>query len=216
MPRHQGCQSVREGRSAQGLARGVLAPPRALHRAGAQGSQCQRHRIAQGQAFQRRQPGLGHARLDGRADGRAGLEDERLLAGLRAPGRRTWHHAVRQQDRRIHLWRGASERKPPGPDHHQRRQAGAADRPGPANGGGGPDLPDLCLRRPRHARPDRAQGRIAEPRYVAPVAHHRRCLRHRAGCVERLHLLACRPGPATRSAAEWPLPWPPSLSARFR
>ena len=47
-------------------ARGVLGAPRALHRAGAQGGQHQELRRLQGQALQRRQPGLGHARVDGR------------------------------------------------------------------------------------------------------------------------------------------------------
>ena len=46
-------------------ARGVLGAPRALHRAGAQGSQRQELHRLQGQALQRRQPGLGHARVAG-------------------------------------------------------------------------------------------------------------------------------------------------------
>jgi uncharacterized protein len=67
-------------------ARRVLGAPRALHRAGAQGSQHHQVRGPQGQALQRRQPGLGHARLDGRADGRDGLEasDFSLASELKA------------------------------------------------------------------------------------------------------------------------------------
>ena len=45
-------------------------------------------RRLQGQEVQRRQPGLGHARLDGGAARGDGLEDERLRARLRAEGRR--------------------------------------------------------------------------------------------------------------------------------
>ena len=63
--RRQGRQGVREGRPVQGSARGVLGAPRAVHGAGAQGSQHHQVRGLQGQALQRRQPGLGHARVDG-------------------------------------------------------------------------------------------------------------------------------------------------------
>ena len=79
-------------------------------------------RRLQGQALQRRQPGLGHARLDGGAARRDGLEDRRLLARLRAEGRRARPGAVRRQDRRLLL-----RRRPPvsaniqDPDHHLRR-----------------------------------------------------------------------------------------------
>ena len=54
----------------------------------AQGSEHQELHRLQGQAFQRRQSGLGHARLDGGAAGRYGLEDVGLRARVRAQGRR--------------------------------------------------------------------------------------------------------------------------------
>jgi hypothetical protein len=57
-----------------GSALGFLDPSRAVHRAGPQGSQHHQVRRLQGQALQRRQPGLGHARLDGAVAGRDGLE----------------------------------------------------------------------------------------------------------------------------------------------
>jgi hypothetical protein len=60
-----------------------------------------------------------------------------------------------------------------------------------------------------HARPDRAQGRVAEPRHVAPVAHHRRRVRRRAGRVHRLHL----PVRAVRRAC-WTAPAPATTSSR--
>ena len=88
-------------------------------------------RRLQGQALQRRQPGLGHARVDGRAARRDGLEDGRLLARLGAEGRRARPGAVRRQDRRLLL-----RRRPPvsaniqDPDHVVRREAGVGHRPG--------------------------------------------------------------------------------------
>ena len=84
----------------------------------------------QGQALQRRQPRLRHARLDGRAARRAGLEDLRLLARLRAQGRRARPGAVRQQDRRLLLRRRPPLGQHPGPDHDLRRQAGVDQRAG--------------------------------------------------------------------------------------
>ena len=71
----------------------------------------------QGQALQRRQSRLRHARLDGRAARRAGLEAVRLLARLRAEGRRARPGAVRQQDRRLLLRRRPSVGQHPGSDH---------------------------------------------------------------------------------------------------
>ena len=87
-------------------ARGVLGAPRALHRAGAQGGQRQELRRLQGQALQRRQPGLGHARVDRGNDRGDELEAHRLLARLGAEGRRARPGAVRRQDRRLLLRRG--------------------------------------------------------------------------------------------------------------
>ena len=65
--RRQGPGRLQGCRRLDRRARGVLGAPRALHRAGAQGSQRQDLHRLQGQALQRRQPGLGHARVDGRA-----------------------------------------------------------------------------------------------------------------------------------------------------
>jgi TRAP-type uncharacterized transport system substrate-binding protein len=56
--------------------------------------------------------------------------------------------AVRQQDRRLLLRRGPSQRQHPGPDHHLRRQAGAADRPG----GGQAGRQRALLRQGQHSR----------------------------------------------------------------
>ena len=52
----------------------LLGAPRAVHGAGAQGGQRQDLHRLQGQALQRRQSRLRHARFDGGAAGRAGLE----------------------------------------------------------------------------------------------------------------------------------------------
>ena len=58
------------------------------------------------------------------------LEDLRLLAGLRAEGRRARPGAVRQQDRRLLLRRRPPVGQHPGPDHELRRQARVAHRAG--------------------------------------------------------------------------------------
>ena len=87
-------------------------------------------RRLQGQALQRRQPGLGHARLDGGTARADGLEALRLLARLGAQGRRARPGAVRRQDRRLLLRRRPPERQHPGSDDLVRRQARVADRSG--------------------------------------------------------------------------------------
>ena len=63
-----------KGKADRRPARRVLRASRAVHGAGAQGSQRHQVRGLQGQALQRRQSRLRHARLDGRAAGRDGLE----------------------------------------------------------------------------------------------------------------------------------------------
>ncbi len=84
VPRRQRHQGVREGRRVQRAARGVLGPPRAVHGAGAQGSQRHEVRGLQGQALQRRQPRLRHARLDGGTARRDGLENRPTSRSLRS------------------------------------------------------------------------------------------------------------------------------------
>ena len=75
-------------------------------------------------------PGSGtRASMDELLDG-AGLEDLRLLARLRAEGRRARPGAVRQQDRCLLLRRRPPLRQHPGPDHELRRQAGLDHRAG--------------------------------------------------------------------------------------
>ena len=59
----KGLGQFKERRRLRRPARGVLGAPRAVHRAGAQGGQHQGLHRLQGQALQRRQPGLGHARF---------------------------------------------------------------------------------------------------------------------------------------------------------
>ena len=126
--RLQGPRPVQGCRGMDRRARGVLGAPRALHRAGAQGGRRQDLHRLQGQALQRRQPGLGHPRVDGGTARAHELEAQRLLAGLGAEGRRTRPGAVRRQDRRLLLRGGPPVGQHPGPDHVLRRQAGAADR----------------------------------------------------------------------------------------
>jgi TRAP-type uncharacterized transport system substrate-binding protein len=126
----KGASAVREGRRLRRPARGVLGAPRALHR-GARKEAGGKLRRLQGQALQRRQPRFSGTRasMEETAE-RDGLEAGRLLARLRAQGRRARRRTVRQQDRRLLLRRGPPQRQHPGPDHDLRRQAGAADRPG--------------------------------------------------------------------------------------
>ena len=83
-----------------------------------------------GKRFNVGNPGLGHARVDGGAARRDGLEDQRLLARLRAQGRRARPGAVRRQDRRLLLRGRPPVGEHPGPDDVLRREAGVADRPG--------------------------------------------------------------------------------------
>ena len=63
-----------------------------------------------------------------------------------------------------------------------------APGPRPADGDRRDGVSCLYLRRSLHARPHRPQGRVDLARHVAPMAHHRRRVRRRAGRVERLHL----------------------------
>ena len=70
----QGPGPVQGRRRLRRPARGVLGAPRAVHGGRAQGSQHQELRRLQGQALQRRQPRLRHARVDGGAARRDGLE----------------------------------------------------------------------------------------------------------------------------------------------
>ncbi len=67
----KGQGQFKDARRIRRSARRVLGAPGAVHRARAQGSQHQDVRRLQGQALQRRQPRLRHARLDGGAAGRA-------------------------------------------------------------------------------------------------------------------------------------------------
>ena len=94
----------------------------------AQGSQHQAVHRLQGQALQRRQPGVGHALGDGRAARRREHEAIGLRARLRAEGRRARPGAVRQQDRRLLLRRRPSVGQHPGSDDGLRRQARFAHR----------------------------------------------------------------------------------------
>ena len=127
--RHQGHGPVQGRRRLGRPARRVLGAPGAVHRGRAQGSRRQDVHRLQGQALQRRQSGLGHARVDGRAADRHELEDGRFLARLRAQGRRARPGAVRRQDRRLLLRGRPSVGEHPGPDDVLRREAGLADRP---------------------------------------------------------------------------------------
>ena len=70
----KGLGAVQGRRSVDRRARGVLRAPRAVHGARAQGSQREELQRLQGQALQRRQSRLRHARVDGGAARRDGLE----------------------------------------------------------------------------------------------------------------------------------------------
>ena len=138
----------------QGPARGVLGAPGAVHRGRAQGSQHQEVHRLQGQALQRRQPRLGHARGDGGAAHGAAHEDVGLFARLGAEGGRARPGAVRQQDRRLLLRRRPSVGQHPGPDHDLRRAARLAYRSGDRQAGEGAPLLRL---RDHSGRPVREQ-----------------------------------------------------------
>ena len=71
----EGREVLQGRRRLRGPARGVLGASGAVHGAVAQGSERHQIRGLQGQALQRRQSGLRHARLDGRAADADGLED---------------------------------------------------------------------------------------------------------------------------------------------
>ena len=77
-------RGVREPGAVRGPARGVRAASRAVHRGRARRRRDRDLRRPQGQAGQRRQPGLRPALDDGGADGGQGLDHGRLRARLRA------------------------------------------------------------------------------------------------------------------------------------
>ena len=83
-----------------------------------------------GKKFNVGNPGLGHARLAGRAADRDELEDVRFRARLGAQGRRARRGAVRRQDRRLLLRRRPPVGQHPGPDDELRREARVDHRPG--------------------------------------------------------------------------------------
>ena len=107
-----------------------------------------------------------------------GWTTQRLLAGLRAEGRRAWRRAVRQQDRRLLLRRRPPVGQHPGPDHDLRRQAGAADRPGGRQAGQAAPV----LRQGQHPRrpvrrqpePDADLRRAGDLRHLVQGARRRR------------------------------------------